>query len=508
MEKRLLFALVLSVLIMLGWSAIVARIAPQKPPVAISPTENVASPVLQPPVSPAVSLPAAAELENAPKVAVALPLVEAKMIEESAAIQEVIFKKYQDYQFFLGQALALQDLESKFKQRPGDLPEQSVFVYRDDKQEITKKFLFNKSNYSIDLEILIHNLSTSRVTFKPQLVVGVLDFAGDPNEARFKDVTIAQSGKSLHNSGRGNASFEEIQFMALRDRYFCAVVQPLSGKYNGVVTKLSNQKSIVSLNSQGEVVLPNQTISQKFRIYLGPLDLKQINLVSPSFALVQYYGFFDPISHILLQLLGFFAHVTHNWGWAIILLSVVISLLLYPLSIKQMRSMKEMQALQPRIEALRNEYKNNPQRLNKEIMELYKAHKVNPFSGCLPLVLQIPVFFALYQSLIRSIELKGAHFLWIQDLSKPDHLFALPSNLPVKEINLLPILMTVLMAVQQKISMAKVTGAASEQQKMMSILMPGVFLLIFYNMPSGLVLYWLINSAVMLGNQFQINKAT
>ncbi len=508
MEKRLLFALVLSVLIMLGWSAIVARVSPPKPQVAISPSENPGAEASRAPVlSPAVPA-SAPEPESSPKVTVALlPLVEIRILEDAAAIQEVIFPKYQHSAFFLGKALLLEGLEPKFKMQSNALPDQPVFVYRDEKQEIIKKFNFNKANYSIDLEILFHNLSTKQVVFKPEVSAGILDFSGDPNEARFKDVTIAQLGKSVHNSGRNNASFEEVQFVALRDRYFCSIVQPLSGKYNGVITKISNHKSALSVQGQGELVLPNQTISQKFRIYLGPQDLKQINSVNPSFALVQYYGFFDVISHLLLQLLGFLAHLTHNWGVAIVLLSVIISFLLYPLSIKQMRSMKEMQILQPRIEALRNEYKNNPQRLNKEIMELYRVHKINPLSGCLPLVLQIPVFFALYQALIRSVELKGAQFLWIKDLAMPDRLFSLSGNLPVKEINLLPILMTLLMVVQQKFSMAKATGAVAEQQKMMSILMPGIFLLIFYNMPAGLVLYWLINSGVMLINQLQINRA-
>jgi YidC/Oxa1 family membrane protein insertase len=172
-----------------------------------------------------------------------------------------------------------------------------------------------------------------------------------------------------------------------------------------------------------------------------------------------------------------------------------------------MRSMKQMQALQPKIEELRKVHKDNPQKLNKEMMDLYRIHKVNPLGGCLPLILQIPVFFALYQAMIRSIALKGAHFLWIRDLSQPDRLFAFTAIGPVKEINLLPILMTAIMLVQQKLSMSAVSGAVNEQQKIMTIIMPVMFLFIFYNMPAGLVLYWLINSSIMLVNQFKINRA-
>lgn len=172
--------------------------------------------------------------------------------------------------------------------------------------------------------------------------------------------------------------------------------------------------------------------------------------------------------------------------------------------------MKEMQVLQPKIEALRKAYKDNPQRMNKEIMELYKEHKVNPFGGCLPLLLQMPIFFALYQALMRSIALKGASFLWIKDLSEPDRLFMLPFSIPVlgNEINILPIVMAIGMFAQQKISMSQAaTGTSADQQKMMMILMPLMFGLIFYHMPSGLVLYWFVNSALMLFYQFKIYRA-
>jgi len=173
-----------------------------------------------------------------------------------------------------------------------------------------------------------------------------------------------------------------------------------------------------------------------------------------------------------------------------------------------MRSMKQMQALQPVIAELRNKHKDNPQKLNKEIMELYRQNKVNPLAGCLPMVLQIPVFFALYQVLIRSVALKGARFLWIKDLSEPDRLMMLPVSLPVlgNEINILPILMAIGMFMQQKITMKSTGGESAQQQKMMMIIMPVMFGFIFYRMPAGLVLYWFINSSLMLVYQIRINR--
>jgi len=189
---------------------------------------------------------------------------------------------------------------------------------------------------------------------------------------------------------------------------------------------------------------------------------------------------------------------------------VLVYLVLFPLTMKQMRSMKEMQALQPRIDELRKTYKDNPQRMNKEVMELYREHKVNPFGGCLPLLLQMPIFFALYQALMRSVALRGARFLWIKDLSEPDRLFILPTSIPLigNEINILPIVMAIGMFVQQKLSSGNASSSTAEQQKIMLILFPVMFGFIFYHMPSGLVLYWFVNSLLMLIFQVRISRQT
>jgi len=167
--------------------------------------------------------------------------------------------------------------------------------------------------------------------------------------------------------------------------------------------------------------------------------------------------------------------------------------------------MNQMKKLQPHIQKLRDQHKDNPQKLQKETMELYKQYGVNPLGGCLPLLLQMPIFIALYQALIRSVELKGAHFLWIRDLAKPDAVH-IPFTLPFlgDHINILPILMLLMMVVQQKLSQgatAAVTQEQASQQKMMMIVMPVFFGFLFYNMPSGLVLYWLTNTILTSSEQ-------
>jgi YidC/Oxa1 family membrane protein insertase len=193
------------------------------------------------------------------------------------------------------------------------------------------------------------------------------------------------------------------------------------------------------------------------------------------------------------------------------LLSMTTYSILFPLSIKQMRSMKEMQKLQPHIEEMRKTYKDNPQKMNKEIMELYRLHKVNPLSGCLPILLQMPIFFALYPVLMRSAFLRGADFLWIKDLSSPDKIATLPAMLPFlkNEVNLLPVVLAILMFVQQKMTLKSTPSSAqAEQQKMMMVIMPIMFGFIFYHMPAGLVLYWLVNSVLMLIFQVRLSKTS
>ena len=173
--------------------------------------------------------------------------------------------------------------------------------------------------------------------------------------------------------------------------------------------------------------------------------------------------------------------------------------------------MKKMQELQPVIEELKLQYKDNQQKMHKEILELYRERKINPFGGCLPLLLQMPIFIALYQAMMRFIELKRAGFLWIKDLADPDKLMVFKQSYPVigKEFNLLPIIMIITMLIQQKMTTTSAlqTPETAKQQKMMGLFMAVFFGVIFYKMPSGLVLYWAFNSIAMLIFQTRIMRA-
>ena len=448
--------------------------------------------------------------ENAPQLPsfkVTLGNREVVFIEPQAAIKEVIFKDYQSSRFPLSHGLLVGDDKLVFHKE--SIAENSVkFAYTGQDKRITKQFKFSNSNYSIELEIGIENLTSLPIEVNLPLVLGVLDFSRDQMQARFQDIAVALKDKTVYFNGRKEMIFEGVRFLSLRDRYFCEIVKPASEGWRGFIRKVNPKESEAGFTINQAALGAGQTLKQSFRIYLGPQDLQLMIRHDPEFSAVIYYGAFDFIGQMLLQLLGFLYRLLHSWGWAIVALSLIIYFILFPLSLKQMRSMKSMQALQPVIEQLRATYKDNPQKLNKEIMELYRQHKVNPLSGCLPLVLQIPIFFALYQVLIRSVALKGANFLWIKDLSGPDRLFTLPVSLPIlgNEINILPILMAIGMFIQQKTSMKTMSSGSAEQQKLMLFLFPLMFGFIFYHMPAGLVLYWFINSTLMLIYQMRINR--
>lgn len=497
MEKRLILAIVLSSLVLLLWSFFIPK--PSPGPVSIPTT-----------TSPVTLQETPAEETEGPSpslVTYSTDKIKVVFDEKKAAIKEIIFKDYQSSSFYLWDGLKL-DKNLNFK--TGKISSDSItFIYSDEDKQITKRFIFSNYNYSIELEIEVKNLSGSTLNFNLPLILGALDFSVNQAQARYLDFTVATPDKLLHPSAHKDNVFNQLKFLGLRDRYFCAITEPPSGNYTGFIKKITAKKSIIGLDAKEFLVEPGQRLEQKFHIYLGPQELKLINAVKPGWLAIVHYGTFDFISQILLQLLGIFYRLVHNWGLAITILSLAIYFMLYPLTLKQMRSMKEMQVLQPRIEELRKAYKDNPQKLNKEIMELYREHKVNPLGGCLPLILQMPIFFALYQALMRSIALKGARFLWIKDLSEPDKLFILPISLPIlgNELNILPLLMMIGMFIQQKISSGATSSVSGEQQKLMLVIFPLMFGFIFYHMPAGLVLYWFVNSTLMLIYQIKVARA-
>jgi len=506
MEKRLLLAIGLSVLVLLSWSAL----APKTQPVvnqAVTVTKTfVQSEPAQPQAS-AILQPALIPEPSQPLFSINRKDSEIFFDSQHAVINKVDFLAGRKHSFPLGFGFLTDDGSLKYSQIKSG-PEQIIFSGQDNAKKITKDFSFSNTNNTIELQVIFQNISHSPITLNPALLLGRIDLSHKNAQLRYQDLYLVTSEKAQHLSLAKEFYADKTKVLGLRDQYFCLLVQPKEDSYCAFVKKINNTESDIGLSSTSVTLQPGNQIGHLFQIYLGPQDLKILSQINPTWSGMIYFGTFDFISQILLQALEFLYRIFHNWGWAIVLLSLLVYFILYPLSIKQMRSMKEMQAIQPQVEELRKLYKDNPQKMNKEIMELYKLHKVNPFGGCLPLLLQMPIFFALYNALMRSSSLRGAHFLWIKDLSEPDRLFTLPMSLPFlgNSVNILPIVMALGMFFQQKMTASATTGPSAEQQKTMLIIMPVMFGFIFYHMPAGLVLYWLINSMLMLVFQLRMSR--
>jgi YidC/Oxa1 family membrane protein insertase len=238
-------------------------------------------------------------------------------------------------------------------------------------------------------------------------------------------------------------------------------------------------------------IQPGSSGSLSSRLFIGPKETDLLKAEAPGLELTVDYGWLTPISEPLFWLLSVINKFVGNWGWAIIILTILIKIVFYPLSAASHKSMANMRKVGPRIQTLKERYGDDKQKLNAAMMKLYKEEKINPLGGCLPILIQIPVFIALYWALLESVELRQAPWiLWIKDLSAPDPYFVLP------------ILMGVSMLVQQLIS----TVAMDPMQKKIMMALPVVFTFFFLFFPSGLVLYWTVNNLLTILQQHRINK--
>lgn len=500
MEKRLILALALSFLVAIAWSSFMTKTYHIDNKEVIHNQTDITLAV-QPRDLPVQTVPA-------PETSLEFIAGDRKAIfsETQASLKEIVFQNFKNYKFLLERGFQIDDNSLHF-QHISSSSRTISFFHQDKNKKITQKLNFSNSLYSMELELIIQNISSDFLEYQFPLNLGVLNFTAHPELARFQDVIIATQEKNVRLNGRKDITQNAVIFLGLRDRYFCVIIEPQNSVYDAYIKKI-NQTSTVGLLSPSLKLAPGQTVVQKFLIYLGPLDLQKINANKPSWSAIVNFGTFDFVAQILLQTLNFIFSIVNNWGWSIILFSLLIYLALFPLTMTQMRSMKQMQKLQPYMEELKSKYKDNPRKLNEEMLKLYKEHRVNPLGGCFPLLLQLPIFFSLYQVLMRSTALKGASFLWIKDLSEPDHL-PLPLVLPLvgQSINILPILMAIIMFFQQKSTLASANSSSAEQQKMMMIILPLMFGFMFYSMPAGLVLYWLVNSTLMFAYQLNISRA-
>jgi YidC/Oxa1 family membrane protein insertase len=290
-------------------------------------------------------------------------------------------------------------------------------------------------------------------------------------------------------------------------RYFLTAVMPDTPE--AATLKLSFANDVVTnrLVAKMPRLDPEKQNQQSFTLYMGPKSHKILSEYDNLLKKSVNFGFFDILAKPLLIAMNFIHGMLPNYGVAIILLTILIKLLFWPLGTKSYKSMHEMKKVQPLMMEIREKYKDDKQRMNQETMALYKTYKVNPASGCLPLLVQMPIFFALYRMLYMAIELRHAPFVgWITDLSGPDRLFHFNFAIPFMEapsgIPVLTLLMGASFLLQQK--MTPTTGDPMQAKMMM--LMPIFMTVLFINFPAGLVLYMFVNNIISMGQQYYTQK--
>ena len=255
--------------------------------------------------------------------------------------------------------------------------------------------------------------------------------------------------------------------------------------------KIDNNLYRIGMQIPLGLVAPGTTVVEKAQLFVGPQEESVLEKIAPGFELLKDYGYLTILAKPIFWLLEKIHGYVGNWGWSIILLTILIKLVFFPLSAASYKSMARMKEVQPRLLTMREQYKGEPQKLNQAMMEMYRKEKINPLGGCLPVVIQIPVFIALYWVLLSSVEMRNAPWIgWIHDLSVPDPYY------------ILPVVMAASMFVQTKLNP---TPPDPIQAKVM-MYMPLVFSVMFFFFPAGLVLYWVVNNLLSIAQQWQINQ--
>jgi YidC/Oxa1 family membrane protein insertase len=375
---------------------------------------------------------------------------------------------------------------------------------------IEKELLLQDDSYTIEMRVRFISMGLQDVGSAYDVIwtSGLY-----PTERRIKDDTpyyeafALQGGEILKTKEKSTGLCEgSTQWVAVRTKYFVMAIIPETVPGNAAM--LEGQKTNIRYEEgetgewktfQARIIMPYTGSTQEagtFSVYLGPMDYTQLKSQGVELEKMMNFGwtFIRPFSIAFFYVLQFLYGIVHNYGWAIIIFSIMIKVVLYPLTRKSFQSMRKMQELQPKMAALKEKYKKDPQKLNEETMKLYKQHGVNPMGGCLPMLLQMPVLFALFNLFRTTIMLRQASFLGglIQDLSAPDRMIA--------GINVLPILMGATMIIQQKLS------TQSPQQKMMAYFMPIFFTFLFYQFSAGLNLYYLMFNILTIAQEILIKK--
>ena len=370
--------------------------------------------------------------------------------------------------------------------------------------KLTKTYTFHKGSYVIDVRHDVTNVGAVPVT--PSLYLQLLHDGNKPEgdsffnssftgptmytpEEKYQKLdfgTIEKKGTAAH------ATKAKDGWIAISQHFFVSAFVPQGNAPREIYTKKvdTNRYAIGTVAPLGSVA-PGATVSTTAKLYSGPQDETLLENVSPGLDLVKDYGFLTIIAKPIFWIITQIHNVLGNWGWTIIAFTILIKLAFFPLSAAGYKSMAKVKLVTPKMQAIRERYKGDPAKMNQATMELYKTEKINPLGGCLPILVQMPVFIALYWVLQSSVEFRGAPWVgWIQDLSQHD------------PWAILPVLYAISMFITTKLNPAP----ADPMQAKMMMWMPLIFSVMFFIFPSGLVLYWVVNNILSIGQQWVITK--
>ena len=374
---------------------------------------------------------------------------------------------------------------------------------RDDSGVVVKKiFTFDKGSYLIDIDHVLQNESEgvwagylntqlSRAdTSEKSSPFQVGSYTGasysSPGIHRYQKVTFKDMSKSnLDATATGG-------WIAMQQRYFLTAWVPYPEAKNRFYTRVTPRGDYtIGAVSESMTLNPQESKTIRTRLYAGPEVADTLSQVAPGLNLTIDYGWLWFISSLLFSLMKFIHQYVGNWGWSIVIVTILVKLAFYRLSATSYRSMAAMRKLQPKMQALRERYGDDKAKMSQATMELYRKEKVNPLAGCLPLIVQIPVMIGLYWVLAEGIEFRLSPFVfWITDLASPD------------PWHVLPILMGITMLIQQKLNPAPPDPMQAKMMMFLPVLLTGLF----WNFPSGLVLYWTVNNTLTILQQWYITR--
>jgi YidC/Oxa1 family membrane protein insertase len=378
---------------------------------------------------------------------------------------------------------------------------------------LTKTFTFKRGDYAIDVRHDVTNVGTAPVN--PELYLQLVHDGNKPEGSSWFNpgftgptlYTEADHYKKLSfekvekedASRRENANYQpdhatkaDNGWVAISQHFFVSALVPQAKQMHDIFTRKvgHNTYSIGVVQPLGALA-PGATVSNTAKLFSGPQEEAALERVTPGLELVKDYGMLTIIAKPIYWVMEKIHGALGNWGWTIIAFTILIKLIFFPLSAASYRSMAKMKVVTPKMTSIRERYKSDPQKMNAAMMELYKTEKINPLGGCLPIVVQMPVFISLYWVLNSSVEMRGAPWMaWITDLTKPDPFFILP----------------VLYAISMYVTMKLNPQPADPMQAKMMLFMPLAFSVMFLFFPSGLVLYWVVNNLFSIAQQWVITK--